>query len=155
MEEKCIVNCNTCGKDFDLLGEEPCDVFPCEVCSEGFCPDCFKKAHGDRPFKRMEESDMYLCPKCYPKFKQEFFIQTRDNSETLHVIQSMQLTASALLDDLKTDPNMMEIPAYRELADRIYMAARQSAHLARILGDDETAGFTDKVCNQLTVKANL
>ena len=76
-------------------------------------------------------------------------------ADSIHVCQSMQLTASAILDDLTGNPDVLNIPAYRELIERVYMAARQSAHLARILGDDETAGFTDKVCNQLTNKANL
>ena len=156
MEEKCIVSCNTCGKEFDLLGKEPCDVFPCDVCSEGFCPDCFKKAHGKGNWDMMNDSGYFLCPKCFPRYKLEYFPElTRDKSETLHVCQSMQLTASALLDDLTANPDMLDSPPYRELVDRVYMAARQAATMARILGDDETAGFTDKVCNRLGNAANL
>ena len=148
MEEKCIVNCNICGKEFDLLDNNNCDVFPCDVCSEGFCPDCFKKAHGEENWNMMDETGYYLCPKCFPRYKLEYFPElTRDKSETIHVCQSMQLTASALLDDLTANPDMLDSPPY--------MAARQAATMARILGDDETAGFTDKVCNQLTDKANL
>ena len=156
MEEKCIVKCNTCGKEFDLLDNNNCDVFPCEVCSEGFCPECFKKAHGEENWAMMDETGFYLCPKCFPKYKMEYFPETtRDKTEIIHVCQSMQLTASALLDDLTANPGNLDMTAYAELIDRVYMAARQAATMARILGDDETAGFTDKICNQLTVKANL
>lgn len=79
----------------------------------------------------------------------------KDYSDSIHVCQSMQLTASAILDDLTGNPDVLNIPAYKELVDRVYMAARQAATMARIMGDDETAGFTDKICNQLTVNANL
>lgn len=155
MEEKCIVNCNTCGKEFDLLGKEPCDVFPCDECSEGFCPDCFKKAHGEENWNLMEETGYFLCPKCFPKYKAQYFPQTRDNSETIHVCQSMQLTASALLGDLTANPEMMEMPDYRELVERVYMAARQSATMAYILGDNQTGEFTNDICERITSKANL
>ena len=78
-----------------------------------------------------------------------------DNADSIHVCQSMQLTASAILDDLTGNPDVLNIPAYRELIDRVYMAARQSAHLARILGDDQTAKFTDGICEKLIHLANL
>ena len=78
-----------------------------------------------------------------------------ENADSIHVCQSMQLTASAILDDLTGNPDVLNIPAYRELIDRVYMAARQSAHLARILGDDQTAKFTDGICEKLIQLANL
>lgn len=78
-----------------------------------------------------------------------------DNADSIHVCQSMQLTASAILDDLTGNPDVLNIPAYRELIERVYMAARQSAHLARILGDDQTAKFTDGICEKLIQLANL
>ena len=78
-----------------------------------------------------------------------------DNADSIHVCQSMQLTASAILDDLTGNPDVLNIPAYRGLIERVYMAARQSAHLARILGDDQTAKFTDGICEKLIQLANL
>lgn len=156
MEEKIIVNCNICGKEFDLLDSNNCNVFPCDECSKGFCPDCFKKAHGEENWNMMDETGYYLCPKCLPRYKPEYFPElTRDKSETLHVIQSMQLTASALLDDLTANPDMLDSPPYRELIDRVYMAARQAATMARILGDDQTGKFTNDICERITRKANL
>lgn len=79
----------------------------------------------------------------------------KDNIESIAVCQSMQLTASAILGDLVGNPDIVNILAYRELIERVYMAARQSACLARILGDEQTAKFTDRICNQLVEKANL
>ena len=78
-----------------------------------------------------------------------------DYSDSIHVCQCMQLTASALLDDLTANPDLLNVPAYKELIERVYMAARQSAHLARILDDAETGEFTDKVCEQIVKMANL
>lgn len=79
----------------------------------------------------------------------------KNNIESIAVCQSMQLTANAILGDLVGNPDIVNIPAYRELIERVYMAARQSACLARILGDEQTANFTDQICNQLAEKANL
>ena len=78
-----------------------------------------------------------------------------DYADSIHVCQSMQLAASAILDDVTGNPDVLNIPAYRELADRVFLAARQAAQLARILGDDETARFTDNVCERLIPAANL
>ena len=78
-----------------------------------------------------------------------------DYADSVHVCQSVQLAASAILDDVAANPDMLNIPAYRELADRVFLAARQAAQLARILGDDETARFTDNVCERLIQAANL
>ena len=79
----------------------------------------------------------------------------KDYADSIHVCQSMQLAASAVLDDVTANPDLLNVPAYRELIERVYMAARQSACLARILRDDETARFTDKVCERLIQDANL
>lgn len=76
-------------------------------------------------------------------------------SDSIHVCQSMQLTASALLGDLTANPEYLESAAYRELVERVYMAARQAATVARILGDEQTSKFTDSICNRMTEKANL
>lgn len=78
-----------------------------------------------------------------------------DYADSIHVCQSMQLAASAILDDVTANPDVLNIPAYRELTDRVYLAARQAAQLARILGDDETARFTDNVCERLIQAAKL
>lgn len=82
-------------------------------------------------------------------------MQTSDNSESIHVCHCCQFAARAIVDDLTANPDLMNVPAYRELIERVYMAARQSAHLARILGDAETGDFTDKVCEQIITLANL
>ena len=82
-------------------------------------------------------------------------MQTSDNSESIHVCHCCQFAARAIVDDLTANPDLLNVPAYRELIERVYMAARQSAHLARILGDAETGDFTDKVCEQLIGLANL
>lgn len=79
----------------------------------------------------------------------------KDHIETIAACQSMQLTASALLGDLTANPEYLESAAYLELVERVYMAARQAATVARILGDEQTAKFTDSICNRLTEKANL
>ena len=79
----------------------------------------------------------------------------KDHIETIAACQSMQLTASALLGDLTANPEYLTIPEYRNLVEKVYMAARQAATVARILGDEQTAKFTDRICNQLVEKANL
>ena len=78
-----------------------------------------------------------------------------DYADSIHVCQCVQLAASAILDDLTGSPDVLNIPAYQELTEQVYMAARQAAQLARILGDDETARFTDNVCQRLIQAANL
>ena len=78
-----------------------------------------------------------------------------DYADSIHVCQSMQLAASAIFDDVTANPDVLNIPAYRELTDRVFLAARQAAQLARILGDNETARFTDNVCERLIQAANL
>lgn len=79
----------------------------------------------------------------------------KDHIETIAACQSMQLTASALLGDLTANPEYLTIPEYRNLVEKVYMAARQAATVARILGDEQTATFTDSICNRMTEKANL
>ena len=79
----------------------------------------------------------------------------QDHADSIHVCQCIQLTASAILDDLSGNPDVLNIPAYRELTERVYMAARKAAYLARVLHDDETSKFTDDVCERLIQAANL
>lgn len=79
----------------------------------------------------------------------------KDHIETIAACQSMQLTASALLGDLTANPEYLESAVYLELVERVYMAARQAATVARILGDEQTARFTDNICERLAEKANL
>jgi len=79
----------------------------------------------------------------------------RDDSETIHVCHCCQFAARAIVDDLTANPDLLNIPVYKDLIDHVYLAARESASLARILGDEETGKFTDSVCNQLAEMANL
>lgn len=79
----------------------------------------------------------------------------KNNPETIRICHCCQFAARAIIDDLTANPDLLNVPAYRELFERVYMAARQSAHLARILGDAETGDFTDKVCEQLIKLAKL
>lgn len=79
----------------------------------------------------------------------------KDYADSIHVCQSMQLTARAVLDDLTANPDLLNVPAYKELTERVYMAARQAACLARVLGDGQTAKFTDGICEKLIQTANL
>ena len=79
----------------------------------------------------------------------------KDHIETIAACQSMQLTASALLGDLTANPEYLTIPEYRNLVEKVYMAAKQAATVARILGDERTAAYTDTICERLTGKAYL
>ena len=79
----------------------------------------------------------------------------KDYSETIHICQSIQLAASSVLSEVLNVPDLLEVPAYNELVERIYMAARQSAAVARMIGDDQTAKFTENVCNKLVTVAKL
>ena len=72
-----------------------------------------------------------------------------DYADSVHVCQCIQLAASAILDDVTANPDLLNVPAYRELIERVYMAACQAACLARILGDDQTANFTFNICERL------
>lgn len=78
-----------------------------------------------------------------------------DYADSIHVCQSMQLTASALLDDLTANPDLLNVPAYKELTERVYSAGMQSAQLAKVLGDDETAKFTYNICGKILQIAEL
>lgn len=79
----------------------------------------------------------------------------KDYSDTVHICQSIQLAADSVLSKILNTPELLEVPAYRELVERIYMAARQSATVSRVIGDDRTARFTDSVCDKLVSTANL
>lgn len=66
-----IVHCETCGKMFDLMDSNNCNVFPCDDCGCGYCPDCFIKRHGKADFDGMMDAWESYCPDCWPKYKQE------------------------------------------------------------------------------------
>ena len=78
-----------------------------------------------------------------------------DYSECVHACQAMQLTAMDVLGDLTSNPDVLNIPVYREFTERVYMAARQAATLARVLGDEQTARFTDDICEKIILKAQF
>ena len=73
----------------------------------------------------------------------------------LPVCQSIQLAAMEALGELTSHGELLNHPAYKELIDHLYMAARQAAHVSRMMGDDRTANFTDEICEKLTYKAGL
>lgn len=77
------------------------------------------------------------------------------HSDSIHVCQAMQLVASDVLGDLISNPDLLNMPWYKELTERVYMAARQSATVAQILGDDQTAKYTNSVCEKLLQIADL
>lgn len=70
-------------------------------------------------------------------------------SDSIHTCQAIQLAAMDVLGDLTSNPDLVNVPAYKKLAERMYMAARQAAHVARILGDDKTARFTDDIVEKI------
>lgn len=70
-------------------------------------------------------------------------------NEAIHTCQAIQLAAMDVLGDLTSNPDLLNVPCYKELAERMYMAARQAAHVARVLGDDQTAKFTDSIVNKI------
>ena len=71
------------------------------------------------------------------------------------VCQLTQLAARAAIDDLTSVPELNDLRPYRELCERLYLAANAASDLARWLGDKETANFTSKVADQLGKLANL
>ena len=75
--------------------------------------------------------------------------------DAIHTCQAIQLAAMDVLGDLTSNPDALNIPAYRELTERMYMAARQAAVLARVMGDDQTATFTDSICDKIAKRADL
>ena len=75
--------------------------------------------------------------------------------DAIHTCQAIQLAAMDVLGDLTSNPDALNIPAYRELTERMYMAARQAAVLARVMGDDQTATFTDSICDKIAKRAGL
>ena len=71
------------------------------------------------------------------------------HDEATHTCQAIQLAAMDVLGDLTSNPDLVNVPCYKELAERMYMVARQAAHVARVLGDDQTAKFTDDIANKI------
>ena len=70
-------------------------------------------------------------------------------SDSIHTCQAVQLAAMDVLGDLTSNPDLVNVPAYKELAERMYMAARQAAHVARLLDDHQTAKFTDNIAEKI------
>ena len=68
---------------------------------------------------------------------------------SIHTCQAIQLAAMDVLGDLTSNPDLVNIPAYKELAERMYMAARQAATVARLLDDQQTAKFTDNIAEKI------
>lgn len=73
-------------------------------------------------------------------------------SDSIHTCQAIQLAAMDVLGDLTSNPDLVNVPAYKELAERMYMAARQATHVARIIGDEQTARFTDNIVEKIIRK---
>ena len=48
-------------------------------------------------------------------------------SDSIHTCQAVQLAAMDVLGDLTSNPDLVNVPDYKELAERMYMAARQAA----------------------------
>ena len=76
-------------------------------------------------------------------------------SDAIHTCQAIQLAAMDILGDITSNPDALNIPAYRELTEHMYMAARQAAVLVRIMGDNQTATFTDSICDKIAKRADL
>lgn len=70
-------------------------------------------------------------------------------NDVTHTCQAIQLAAMDILGDLTSDEDLLNVPCYKELVDRMYLTARQAATVARILGDDRTAQFTDNICEKI------
>ena len=73
----------------------------------------------------------------------------------LPACQSIQLAAGEILEEITYHGEMLNSPAYRELVERMYMAARQAALVSRLMGDERTSKFTDGICEKLIEKAGL
>ena len=69
--------------------------------------------------------------------------------------QAVQLAAMDVLGDLTSNPDLLNVPCYKELVERMYMAARQAACVSRVLGDEKTSRFTDDICEKILKLANL
>lgn len=70
-------------------------------------------------------------------------------NDVTHTCQAIQLAAMDILGDLTSNEDLLNVPCYKELVDRMYLAARQAATVARILGDDRTSQFTDNICDKI------
>ena len=73
MEKLSVVYCETCGKAFDLDSGET-EIFPCEVCGNGCCFNCFQRKHGKVYLNAMlNRGNYWACDKCFPLYKVEIF----------------------------------------------------------------------------------
>ena len=66
-----------------------------------------------------------------------------------------QLAAQAAIDDLASVPELSDLRPYRELCERLCLAANAASDLARSLGDREVADSIGKIATQLGELANL
>ena len=77
------------------------------------------------------------------------------HDEAVHTCQAIQLAAMDVLGNLTSNPDLLNVPAYKELTERMYLAARQDATVARVMGDHQTATFTDSICDKIVRIADL
>lgn len=75
--------------------------------------------------------------------------------DTIATCQNLQLVASGIVGALTQKPELIKSPAYAELVERVYMAARQAAVISAMTGDEKTALFTNDTCDQLAHLADL
>lgn len=76
-------------------------------------------------------------------------------NDTIETCQNLQLVASGIVGALTQKPELIKSPAYAELVEHVYMAARQAAVVSAMTGDEKTAQFTNDTCNQLAHLADL
>lgn len=79
----------------------------------------------------------------------------KNKDEAVFTCQSMELAAMDVLGDLTSNPDLLNVPAYKLFAEKVYMAARQAATLSRVCGDPTTAKHIDSICDKIVKKANL
>ena len=79
----------------------------------------------------------------------------KDYSDCVHTCQAIQLAAADVLGDLTSNPDLLNLPCYKDLVERMYMAARQAACVSRVLGDEKTSRFTDDICEKIYKLANI
>lgn len=70
-----IETCAYCGREADVDDENAAlTLWPCEVCNETFCHECFERVHGKALYREMVEHGNYVCcPECFPMYRQEIF----------------------------------------------------------------------------------
>ena len=68
-----IENCVYCNRQFDIDDNTNKNLlWPCEVCGDAFCEECFERVHGKEMLEAMTKRGAYIaCPDCFPKYKHE------------------------------------------------------------------------------------